>query len=49
MTNFPLDFANDYVLTGDDMPGGFCSTVELCVGILAACIADEIWTFYETY
>ena len=21
------------------MPGGFCSTVELCVGILAACIA----------
>ena len=39
MTNFPLDVANDYVLTGDNMPGGFCSTVELCVGILAACIA----------
>ena len=26
-------------LLGDDMPGGFCSTVEVCVGILAACIA----------
>ena len=36
-TNYISRIANN--LLGDDMPGGFCSTVELCVGILAACIA----------
>ena len=36
-TNYISRMANNFL--GDDMPGGFCSTVELCVGILAACIA----------
>ena len=34
-----VSYMTNNVLLGDDMPGGFCSTVELCVGILAACIA----------
>lgn len=36
-TNYMSHMANN--LLGDNTPGGFCSTVELCVGILAACIA----------